>query len=162
MRSSDRSCDLLASYSRLPRSASPRAGASKSDPYYERRVVSSPSARYAGSPSLHTTHLSLPDRGSPSYYQYGPARSVGPEHWPRDDVTYTRPPLPRHPLLTQMVSDVGGGGGSRSRGGSLPLMYCFYVEDEASMAAGSTGDWLAPGSSRHDLALREACEEPAD
>ena len=144
-----------------------RAGASKSDPYYERRVVSSP-ARYAGSPSL--------SRGSPSHYQYGPAQSVSPAQWPRDDVTYARPAPPRHPLLTQMASDVGGGGGSfwggggsRSRGGSLPLTYCSYVEDEAGMTAGPASDWLAqgsprlaPGSPRRDLALREACGEPAD
>ena len=134
---------LLASHSRLPRSTSLRAGASKSDPYYERRVVSSPSARYAGLPSLP---------GSPSYYQYGPAQSVGPAQWPRDDVSYARPAPPRHPFLTQMASEAGSGGGggggggggswggswaghrSRGGGGSLPLMHCAYVESTPSMA----------------------------
>ena len=156
---------LLASYSRLPRSTSLRAGASKSDPYYERRVVSSPSARYAGLPSLP---------GSPSYYQYGPAQSVGPAQWPRDDVSYARPAPPRHPFLTQMASEAGSGGGggggswggswgghrSRGGGGSLPLMHCAYVESTPSLAGWSRLD-EAPGSLRHALALREASGEPA-
>lgn len=130
---------------RAPRSTSPRAGAPspKSDPYYERRVVSSPSARYAGSPSLRNPSSPSFQR-SPSYYQYGPAQP--PAYWLRDDVTYARPAPPRHPLLTQMISDVGSGGSSGggfwSRGGSIPLMCCSYVENETGTAAGPIGCWL--------------------
>ena len=138
----ERPSELIAMHA--PRSTSTRAGASKSDPYYERRVVSSPSARYAGSPSLRNPSSPSIQR-SPSYYQYGPAQP--PAHWLRDDVTYARPAPPRHPLLTQMISDVGsggsgGGGGFWSRGGSIPLMYCSYVENETGTAAVPIGCWL--------------------
>ena len=141
----ERPSELIAMHA--PRSTSTRAGAPKSpksDPYYERRVVSSPSARYAGSPSLRNPSSPSIQR-SPSYYQYGPAQP--PAHWLRDDVTYARPAPPRHPLLTQMISDVGsggsgGGGGFWSRGGSIPLMYCSYVENETGTAAVPIGCWL--------------------
>ena len=161
--SSERPSELIAMHA--PHPTSPRAGAPKSpksDPYYERRVVSSPSARYAGSPSLRNPSSPSIQR-SPSYYQYGPAQP--PAHWLRDDVTYARPAPPRHPLLTQMISDVGsggnsgGGGGFWSRGGSIPLMYCSCVGKR-----GRYGRWpnrlLALGSLRRDLALREAAERP--
>ena len=142
----ERPSELIAMHA--PRSTSTRAGAPKSpksDPYYERRVVSSPSARYAGSPSLRNPSSPSIQR-SPSYYQYGPAQP--PAHWLRDDVTYARPAPPRHPLLTQMISDVGsggssgGGGGFWSRGGSIPLMYCSYVINETGTAAVPIGCWL--------------------
>ena len=143
--SSERPSELIAMHA--PRSTSTRAGAPKSpksDPYYERRVVSSPSARYAGSPSLRNPSSPSIQR-SPSYYQYGPAQP--PAHWLRDDVTYARPAPPRHPLLTQMISDVGsggsgGGGGFWSRGGSIPLMYCSHVENKTGTAAVPIGCWL--------------------
>ena len=140
----ERPSELIAMHA--PRPTSTRAGAPspKSDPYYDRRVVSSPSARYAGSPSLRNPSSPSIQR-SPSYYQYGPAQP--PAHWLRDDVTYARPAPPRHPLLTQMISDVGsggsgGGGGFWSRGGSIPLMYCSYVENETGTAAVPIGCWL--------------------
>ena len=142
--SSERRSELVAMHA--PRPTSTRAGAPKSpksDPYYERRVVSSPSARYAGSPSLRNPSSPSIQR-SPSYYQYGPAQP--PAHWLRDDVTYARPAPPRHPLLTQMISDVGSGGSSGggfwSKGGSIPLMYCSHVENETGTAAGPIGCWL--------------------
>merc|ERR550514_819497 len=108
----------------------------RNDRMYDRRVVSPSSRSYAD------------DVLSSSYYQYGPAQ------WPYDDVTYMRPAPPRHPLVSQIVSDFKGGDRKKEQA-AIPLMYysCWRLRwcgllllASTTLQAISVGSQLGGGS----------------
>ena len=75
-----------------------------------------------GTPNSYERRVGYADESlTPStYYTYGP------QQWPYDDLTYMRPAPPRHPLVAQMVSDIGSNSNppkKKPESAAIPLMY---------------------------------------